>query len=290
MIAASMRSTLITGVIVALCSSAAAQPAEPVPHVGVVIELAVDVEPDRADAIGAALADALNRELKVDAVGGDEVSRRLPPGGLPEECLAKAECVKDVAARIDAEQLLFLVVVQMGADVQVDASWADVATGAVKPRPRVILKADANAVSAFADQAQRYLPDARERRNETIIMNGGGGPAGPSRHLTTTSWITGGLSVVALGGAGVLGLTVRSRYQKCERLVDNLDPSDDCTDGELDTIDQRGLIADLTLGVGVAAAIATAVLYWRSDGDGETAAVGVTPTTGGAVLGVAGHW
>jgi len=284
------RSTLITGVIIALGTAPAAadEPARP-PRVGVVIELAVDVEPGRADAIGAALADGLNRELKVDASGGDEVTRRLPPDGLPDECLAHPACVKDVAARIDAEQLLFLVVVQLGADVQVDASWVDVATGTVSARPRVILAADANAVSAFAQAAERYLPDAQPRKTETIII---GGPTsttapGSSRHMTTASWITGGTAVAVLAGAGVLGLTVRSSYGRCERLMPTDEP---CSEDELDRIGRRALYADLTLGVGVAAAIATVILYARSEHDPEATRVGVAPTPGGGVVGVAGRW
>jgi hypothetical protein len=287
--------TLITGVIAALVASyvapAHAQAPERAPRVGVVIELGVDVEPARADSIGAALADGLNRELKVDAFGGEDVSRRLPPEGLPEECLARAECVKDVAARVDADQLIFLVVVQLGADVQVDASWVDVATGAVSSRPRVILKADANAVTVFADAAERYLPEAKPRKTETIILPGpGGGATGPDRHMTTASWISGGVAVAALGGATVLGLTVRSRFDKCQRFADNEDDLDDCTPGELDAIESRALISDITLGVGIAAVVTTAILYWRSDGDGEGTAVGVAPTAGGAVLGVSGRW
>ena len=38
------------------------------------------------------------------------------------------------------------------------------------------------------------------------------------------------------------------------------------------------------------AVLTTAILYLRSDGDGEAPAVGVAPTAGGAVLGVSGHW
>jgi hypothetical protein len=290
--------TLITGVIAAVVAAfvvpaapARAQAPERAPRVGVVIELAVDVEPARADSIGAALADGLNRELKVDAFGGEEVSRRLPPEGLPDECLAQSACVKDVAGRVDADQLIFLVVVQLGADVQVDASWVDVASGAVSARPRVILKADANAVTVFADAAERYLPEAKPRKTETIIIpGGGGGPGGPDHHMTTASWITGGVAVAALGGATVLGLTVRSRFDKCQRFADNDDDLDDCTPSELDAIESRALISDLTLGVGIAAVLTTAILYWRSDGDGEGTAVGVAPTAGGAVLGVSGHW
>src|SRR5687768_14706409 len=138
--------------VLSLCLAAAAvgvahaqaQPVtlEPRPsdvRVAIVVELTVNVAPDRAEQLSAALADALHRELEVDAVGGADVARRLPDGGVPEECLAKKECIADLAHRLDATELLFLAMVQVGADIQIDASWASVTTGEVVSRPRVEL-------------------------------------------------------------------------------------------------------------------------------------------------------
>jgi hypothetical protein len=285
---------LVLGIgLLAAAPARADTPPRP-PRVGIVIELAVNVEPDRADAIAGALADALNRELEVDAFGGADVTRQLPAGGLPEECLARSECVADVAERLDAEQLLFLVVVQVGADTQVDASWVDVASGAVTSRPRVLLPSDATAVSVFAARAQRYLPDAKERtREKTIIVRevpGATGPTTTPRRMTVPAWITAGTSGVALGAGVILGLGVRSTYRRCDRSAE--DDGVGCSDDELDGLERRALLADLSFGVAAGAAIATLVLYLRSGGDPveAPAPVQVTPAPGGAVLGVAGRW
>jgi hypothetical protein len=267
-------------------------PAVPPPRVGIVIELAVNVEPDRADSIALALADALNRELHVDAFGGGDVTRQLPAEGLPEECLARPECIVDVAGRLDAEQLIFLVVVQVGADTQVDASWVEVSTGKVTSRPRVLLPTDASSVSVFAAQAQRYLPDARPRKAETIVVREGGntyvvGPTTTPRKMTTPAWITAGASGVALTAGVILGVSARSKYKHCDTVAGG------CSDGELDSVERRALLADVSFGVAAGAAIATVVLYLRSGGDpieAQPAPVQVSPTTGGAMVGISGRW
>ncbi|MCA9674164.1 MAG: hypothetical protein H6709_15605 [Kofleriaceae bacterium] len=260
-----------------------------VPRVGVIVELTVNLPPGRADAIAGALADALNRELEVDALGGDDVTRLLPPDGLPDECVGTPACIADVAARLNATQLLFLAIVQVGDDTQVDASWVDVATGAGATRPRVTLHADARAGAVFATQAQRYLPDARRREagGKTIIIEGGDGRRAPGRdrHLTRTTWITGGVAVAAGAATTLLGLSARSLYHRCEREI--------CPQRDLDTLHGRDVLADVGLGVTVAAAVTTVVLYLRSGAAAEAApaagpAVGVVPVAGGAVMSLGG--
>lgn len=277
----------------AAIAPAHAEDARPTPpRVGIVIELAVNVEPDRADAIAMALADGLNRELHVDAFGGVDVTRQLPPEGLAEECLARLECVADVAARLDAEQLIFLVLVQVGADTQVEASWVDVATGKVSSRPRVLLPTDASAVSVFAAQAQRYLPEAKPRKAETIVVHDGAGtivigPTTTPREMTLPAWITAGTTGVALTAGAILGISARSKYKHCDTVAGG------CSDGELDGLERRALFADISFGVAAGAAVATIVLYLRSGGDPietQPVPVQVAPTTGGAVIGISGRW
>ncbi len=264
-------------------------PTAAVPRVVVVVEVAVNISPARADALAAALAAALNRELVVDALGGADVTRRLPPEGLPDECLGDPACIATIASRLEAQQLLFLAIVQVGDETHVDATWVDAGTGASASRPRAEVPSEALAVSVFAAMASRYLPDARVR-DKTIVIDGQGGggtlllPAGDGRHLTRRAWISGGVAVGAGAGAVLLGLTTRSKYQRCER-------DRACSDDELDAIDRRALFADLALGVSVAAAATTIVFYMMS-GDETAPAVApeVTAVRGGAVLGLGGHF
>jgi hypothetical protein len=271
-------------VIAALVAFAGPARADTPPRVGVVVQLAVNVDSDRADAIGAALADALDRELVVDAVGGADASRALPTGGVPDECLGRADCIQDIARRLDAAQLLFLVLVQVGDDVQVDASWVDVASETVLARPRVTLSStdEAQTVSVFSAQAAKYLPDAKPRKTETIIVNGGGGneAKGIPSHMTTTSWIFAGGAVVAAGAGTILGLGVRSTYNRCHA-------GPGCSPDEIDGMSLRAHLADASFAVAAGAAITSAILYLRS---GSPAPEIAPAPGGGAVVGIAGRW
>ncbi|MCE9572701.1 MAG: hypothetical protein K8W52_06050 [Deltaproteobacteria bacterium] len=264
-------------VIAALClaSPALAQPAHP--RVGVIVDLAANVSDERATELGSALADALQRELDVDAIGGADVARRLPPAGVPDECVAEPRCVAELAARLDASELLFLAIVQVGTTVQVDATWASVATGQVVARPRVELPADARAGEVFAAAAKRLLPDAAPR--EAIVTTA---PVvvGPSRHLTRGTWIAGGLGIAALAAGTGFGLSARGTYDRCER-----DP-DTCDAGTRSGITTRARVADAMF-IGAIAGIATAaILYLRSDRESAPAkaqAWRVAPTRHGAM-------
>ncbi len=279
----SLRSALVSTVAILLSTAlAAAQPAtdpEDI-RVGVVIELTVNVTAERSEALGAALADALHRELEVDAVGGGDVSRRLPERGVPDECVATPGCVADLAKRLDVEEILFLAVVQVGPDIHIDSSWANVATGEVRSRPRVELLADARAGEVFSAAATRLLPHARKRPLATVIVPGG--PTGPPRHFTRGVWIAGGVALAATAGAIPLGLSARARYRTCE--------SQACTQGDRDEIGRRALYADLLIGTAVAATATAVVLYLRSAPDHKATetspaakpAISISPTAGGA--------
>jgi hypothetical protein len=279
-----MSRCLCVAIAAAVLALAAPARADAPPRVGVVVQLAVNVDGDRADALSGALADALDRELMVDAVGGADASRALPGGAVPEECLGKADCVKDIASRLDASQLLFLVLVQVGDDVQVDASWVDVASGNVVARPRVTLSHadEAQAVSAFASHATRYLPDAKPRKVETIVVGGGNGPPAPQGvpdHMTLPSWIFAGVAVATGATGTILGLQVRSTYHRCE--------TEHCSDDTLNGISTRAHLTDGAFAIAVASAVAGTVFYLRSG----SPAPEVTPAPGGgAVVGIAGTW
>jgi hypothetical protein len=237
-------------------------------RVGVVVELTVNVSPDRAEALGAALADALHRELEVDAIGGGDVTRRLPENGVPEECIATKGCVADLAGRLDVNELLFLAVVQVGADIHIDSSWVNVATGEVLSRPRVELLADARAGEVFSAAATRLLPHARKRPLAAVVMPPGK-PTGPDRHFTAGVWIAGGLGLAAAGGATLFGLQARSKYNECEQL--------ECDQAGKDDVGRTALYADIMIGAAIAGTATAVVLYLRSDRNRNERAKVTTP-------------
>lgn len=239
---------------VAIAGPAAAQ-GEAI-RVAVVNDLIANVKPDRAAELSGALADALERELVVDAIGGGDVARRLPPEGVPDDCLAIPGCVGELAHRLDATQLLFLAVVQVGTTVQIDATWVDAATGESLSRPRIELPADARAGEVFASAAPRLLPQATKRASVIVVPP----PSTPQarRHMTPTTWALGGTAIAALGVGIGLGLSTRATYQRCDR------NGDACDADTRDSLRTRALVADIAGGVGIVAGGAALVMYLRS--------------------------
>ena len=227
------------------------------PRVAVVPQLAVNVDEHRAQALTAELAQALHDHLVVDAIGGADVVRRLPADGLAEDCVAQKACIADVARRLDADQLLFVVMVEVGEDIQIDVTWVDGASGRSVSRPRLLLEADARAGTVFGEAASRLLPDAEVRRDTLLVA---GTTVREPRHMTAPVWIAAGAGVAFLGAGIGLGLSARSTYQRCE-------PPGTCSDGELDGLATRALFADVGFGLAVGAAVTSAILWYRSGGE-----------------------
>jgi hypothetical protein len=253
------------------------------PHrVAVIPSIEVNVDAQRAEALTGTRAEALREKLETDAIGGTDVTRRLPAGGLPEDCVASPKCIAEIGRRLEADQLLFLVIVQVGHTIQIDSTWADVETGKTVARPMVKLDDDARAGKIFAAAAQSLLPDAPLRPIKTLVITqpGGGGDTTTPRHMTTTTWITGGVAVVGLSAAIGLGLSTRSNFNHCNSYELA------CSDDDIASVHNSAIVADLAGAVGLAAGVATAVLYWQSGGE----TIAVTPTPGGAAVSVGGRF
>src|SRR3954454_6852152 len=107
--------------------------------VAVVPGIVVNLAPARVDALTQELAEALQAELEVEAIGGVDVRRRLPPAGLATDCVASEPCIADVARRLDAEQLLFVVMIDTGSSgaIQIDSTWVDPVAPRNGSRPEI---------------------------------------------------------------------------------------------------------------------------------------------------------
>lgn len=274
-----MRGSIAFAIVFALTATAAAENA-PI-RVAVVPGIAVNLDTARVDALSQDLAQALMSELVVDAVGGLEVRRLLPPDGLPPDCVTTPACTQDVATRTNANQLLFVVMVDSGAggSIQVDTTWVDPATGKTASRPAIDLTSTADAKAKFAGAARDLLPDAPVREKPT---QGGGGigvqtqmTEGVPRHFSTQAKITAAVGVVGLGAGIAFGLSARARYNTCD------DNPGTCTDSDRDSIRLRGLAADAGFVVAIGGAIATAVLYMSSAKEPRLI---VAPTPDGATV------
>lgn len=270
---------------------------QPVPRVGVAVSTVVNVSPADARAIADALGKALHKKLMVDVIAGTEAARRLPEEGVPDSCIVDKACVADVAQRLSADQLLFLVVVRVGGRIQVDSTWADPATGKSVSRPAVVIESGQDAEAQFALAASNLMPDAAARPAAPIDPRpddggiGPGGPDGPTlvtrqrpRRMTTPAWIAAGVGGASLAGAVTFTLLTRSAYKDCEGVA--------CTNSELDSIERKALTADVLWGAAVVSGAAAGILYWMSGGQMEqvpaAASVGLRPGPGTIGLAVGG--
>ena len=264
-------SLLLSLLVVALAPPARAQAPR---RVGIVITTAVNVSPGEADALATVLADALHQELPVDVIAGAEARRRLPPGGLPEGCVASAECREDLGQRLDVAELLLLVMVRMGDRVQIDPTWTNIASGQVIARDAVVLAADATPAAVFTSAAPRLLPHlARAPAPQTpeqprIVVVPAGRDAGSARHMTTRGWIAAGVGTAALVGATVFALSAQSKFQTLDDAGCRTGP---CSPGDVDTLERHALTADVLFATSMVAGVATLVLYLRSAGEAAPA-------------------
>jgi hypothetical protein len=231
--------------------------------VAVVPGIAVNLDAARVDALSQDLADALQTELDIDAVGGLEVRRLLPADGLAPDCVTEPACTADVAKRLGAQQLLFVVMVQSGGEgsVQIDPTWVDPAAGKSVSRPAVDLMStlDSDAKAKFQTVARLLLPDAPVRPKPKT----GGGidgqlTGGAPRHLTTPAKITAAVGVVALASGITFGVLTSGKYGDCNH-VDM-----PCTDSQKDTIRRNAAIADASFVIAAGCAVATLALYATS--------------------------
>ena len=135
-------------------------------RVGVVVSLRVNVAPDQATALAGKLGDLFVNEFELDVVAGADADRLLPED-LPESCVAEKKCIADVAQRLEANELLFLAMVNVSAKIQIDTTWVDVASGKSESRP--MLEIDPREPDAsLADAPRKLLPDAKVRATEPV--------------------------------------------------------------------------------------------------------------------------
>jgi hypothetical protein len=248
-----------------------------VTRVGIVVGVTVNVDAPTAESIGGQLATALVKKLKVDAIGGAEVTRRLPADGVADECVSTPACTADLGQRLAADQLLFVGVIRVGAQYQIETTWVDLASGKQAARPRVVLDDPTKAGEKFAAEAVRFLPDAevRGKDGQTVVVN----TSERHRPIRPVVWVAAGTSLVALGTGVVLGLQAKSKYDNC-----NHPEGPYCDDDEKKAIDRRALFSDIALGVGLGAAVAAITLYFTTPVETSPVTPSVEAVPGGAVL------
>ena len=275
---------LLAQVLTILAAAASLAEADPTPlKVAVVPGIAVNVDAARVDALGQDLADALSAQLLVEAAGGLEVRRQLPIEGLPADCITKPACTVDVARRLGASQLLFVVIVDTGSGgaVQIDSTWIEPATGKSASRPAIDLAPGADPKSRFLAAAHGLFPDAPVRPKAKGVD--GKMTATVGRHYTTPAKIMTGVAVAGLGLGLGFGLAARSQYSACD--TEPMAPVG--CDEKHDSIRRRALLADIGFGIAIGGAVATIVLIATS---GKESRLVVEPTPQGVAVSALGRF
>jgi hypothetical protein len=277
-----MRSVVLAVALALISRSASADRTRP--KVAVVPGIVVNLAAARVDALTQTLAEALQAELEVDAIGGVEVRRRLPPAGLPSDCVASEPCIADVARRLGADQLLFLVLIDTGATgaIQIDSTWIDPVAHRSGSRPAIDIATIADARARFAAAASQLLPDAPVRPRPQASVGRMSAPV--PRHFTLPAYLTAGATVVGFGVGIPLGVDARNRYNDCTALAH---AGTACSQARKDAIRRVDLEADAGWLVGIGGMIATAILYATSS---EASHVIVEPVPGGAAVTASGRF
>ena len=201
------------------------------PRVGLVVLTRVNLTRDGADQLAVGLAGALRARLAVEVVAGPAVRQRLA-ADPPDDCAARSACVHEVASRLGADQLLFLVMVRLGPLVKIESTWVSAGGAGPAGRPVIVIHRDrGGAEPAFAAASDRLLPRARMRGPARAVSGGGAGggaarvmqvpaPAGSrdsssargKRHVTAAVAIAAGAAGLSLAVGAGLGLSARSTY------------------------------------------------------------------------------
>lgn len=257
--------TALASLVVAGAAPAAAESER---RVGVVVTTVVNVSEDQARELASTLGEVVHERLVVDVITGAETERRLPPGGVPAGCVADDDCRQDLGRRLDAEELLLLVVVGAGARIKVDPTWVHVASGKITSRPAIEIPPGADVRALLAGAAPTLLPhlDARnqERRGPDVVVVTSGASTGQGgRRLGPPTLIAAGVSAGALIGASIFALSSRRKF-------DTLDEDDcrrsPCDKGDIDSLRRDTILADVFFGAAVVAAGAAVSLYLLDDG------------------------
>lgn len=296
----------VLALLAALAPERAAH-AEKVSRVGVVVYLSVNVDSAQGSELASRLGDAVRKTLSVDVVAGDEVSRRLPPSGVPEDCLVSAGCIRDIGRRLDADQLLFLVIARVGSRVQIDSTWADVSSGRTLPRDAISFEDGSASDTVFTNVAPKLLPDAPRRGGREVARGtdsrrggrGGGsierglGPgAAPGPTITGPVVVAVGVGGAALVGGFALAVGTRDDYDALVGVCTSSDPRvrRACGGEKLESLEDRSLFANILFGVAAMAGVTAVTFYLSSGSSGTSPSLAIAPTGDGFDVSVEGRF
>lgn len=298
-------------------------------RVGVVVVASINIDQATSLDISDALGTALEQTLHIEAVAGGKATARLSKeilDILADDCMVNKSCIRAVGAALGVQELLFLVVVRVANQVQVNATWADVESAATKSRERISLSRSVvderspELRQAFVKAATSLVPNAKPKpatapdpvepirgNSDTPVLpppdQGGTTPGGQApgagattgtdtgasggRKIPMGTWIAGGISVAALAGGIGYGISAVSYRND---LNDTCKGNNSCTPEQVDTLESKVNRADILYGISAVAAITAGVIYYlaKDERDSNTP-VAIEPTLGSGSAGILVH-
>lgn len=243
--------------------------------IGVTVSAVINAQPHVGPRVSAALGNALRETLIAQVLAGPDAQARLPEAARSETCLGESSCLVSAGKALEVDQLLMLIIVGVGDELKIEATWVDVSTGETALRPG-ITTADTDAAmrAAFTAKAKELLPGVEARATTTVVTptdvtkppEGNGNTGGGGSLLTPKTKSDTGTAKLLMygGGALVAGWVGYGGYQLIDR-----DWSFDCPASETCTRG-RDVAIDIVLG-GLGTAALSAGLYMYLSADGEEA-------------------
>ncbi|MCP4449485.1 MAG: hypothetical protein GY811_29745 [Myxococcales bacterium] len=149
-----------------------AQTDAPEIKIGVAVSTVINAKPHWGPRVSAALGKALGETLSAQVLSGPDAQARLPEEARSETCLGDAACLLSAGKALGVDQLLMLIIVGVGDELEIKATWVDVATGDTALRPGITTADTADAMrAAFAAKAQELLPDVSVRASASTTAS-----------------------------------------------------------------------------------------------------------------------
>jgi hypothetical protein len=274
---------IAAALLVALAAVAASSPAfaDGPRRVAVVVALTVNATEDRALELSKMLGEAIARELEVEVIAGDEVAAALGGAEISDGCIAEEACMRRLGERLGADELIAIVVVELGSRTQLEPAWIDTASGRSVSRSAISFEEGEDPLPLFRERAPTLLPDAARRLPVADVavepdpeVEAWPASSQEDRRISPLAWTAASAGVAALGGGIGFAAATRSLYRRCE--------AGGCDEGDRLRIRRRAVGADVLLATAAVAGGVAAVAYLRGGARpvgerGASVEVGVGP-------------
>ncbi len=132
--------------------------------VGVAVSAVINTNLETGIKVSAALGKALSKRLEVTVVSGAEAQTLLPAAAQAENCLGDTACLTAAGQALGVDELLMLIIVDIGGNYKIEATWIDVKSGDTALRPAIDAPTSADLLSkSLENQVGTLLPDAALR-------------------------------------------------------------------------------------------------------------------------------